>query len=186
MSTGDTVPAKYTVHRNDIKNGDIILYSGSSFIASAIKYFDSAYYNHAGIVWIPENSGRVLTLDMWSGGLDCIPLSRRMAGYKDFCVLRPKVAQEDLDKAVYSALSMWDGRNVKYDFLILLRIAIVKKTGIDITNLKEKDTFICSQFAQYFTQLLHLHNYDNLSLITPQDFLRYIDENYEVLFNDHS
>jgi hypothetical protein len=187
LTSGSTTPPqKYIDHRSEIKNGDIILYRGKSIMSKAIQYFDSAYYNHAGVVWIPENSNRILTLDMWSGGLDCLPLSRRMSDYQDFCIIRPKVTEIDAFNGVETALSLWDGRDVKYDFLILLRIAIVKKTGIDITGLQEKNTFICSQFAQYYAHLLGLHNYDNIPLLTPQDILRYIDANYDVLLNDHS
>jgi len=187
LSSGkSTPPQKYLDHRSEIKNGDLLLYRGSSLVSRGIQYFDKAYYNHIGVVWIPENSGRVLTLDMWSGGLTCLPLSRRMSGYNDFCILRPKVDASISFEAVKSVLGMWDGRSVNYDFGLLLRFIIIKKTGIDITGLSEKGTYICSQFAQYYCQLLGINIFDGIDMITPQDFLRKMDLNFfDVLLQEN-
>lgn len=182
-SPTNTLLLKYQTHRSEIKNGDIVLYRGPSMMSKAIQYIDHAYFNHAGVVWIPENSDRVLTLDMWSAGLTCVPLSRRMSGYTDFCVIRPKlICQEVVNHAVKTALGMWDGREVKYNYGLLFRIALIKETGIDITGLGKKDNFICSQFAQYYVSLLGIDTYKNVKLITPEDFMRFIDENFEILF----
>ena len=182
LSTSKNVPLqKYLDHRGEIKNGDVILYRGNSLMSKAIHYVDNAYYNHAGVVWIPENSDRVLTLDMWSGGLTCLPLSRRMSGYTDFCIVRPKTTDAIINEAVKTALGLWDGRDIKYDYAILFRIALIKKTGIDITGLGSKKEFICSQFAQYYINLLGIHTYDSVELITPQDFIRFVDENIEII-----
>ena len=185
LSSGKTnPPQKYIDHRSEIKNGDLILYKGSSFMSKAIQYFDKAYYNHIGVVWIPEKSGRLLTLDMWSGGLDCIPLSRRMSGYDDFCIMRPKASQLLTNETVKTVLGMWDGRDVKYDFGMLLRVVFSKKLGMDVTGLSKRTRFICSEFAQYYVHLLDISTYDNIDMITPQDFIRFIDENFELLLND--
>lgn len=177
-------PEKYLLLRDEIKNGDLILYRGTSFLAKSIQYFDKAYYNHIGVAWRPEGCDRVLTLDMWSGGLDCIPLSRRMNGYGDFCILRPKVKQEIKNAAVGVVLEDWDGRDIKYDNTLLLRIAIIKKTGIDISGLGKKDKYICSEFAQRYCDLIGLRTYASLNLISPEDFRRFIDENFELLYDD--
>jgi hypothetical protein len=184
LSSGkNNPPQKYLDHRSEIKNGDIILYKGSSFMSKAIQYFDKAYYNHIGVAWIPENSGRILTLDMWSAGLDCIPLSRRMSGYDDFCIMRPKVSTLASIEAIKTSLGMWDGREIKYDFGMLLRVVFSKKFGIDIRSSK-KNRFICSEFAQYYVHLLDIHTYDDIDMITPQDFMRGKDSNFEVFLDD--
>jgi hypothetical protein len=181
-SSKDKILPKYSTHRSEIKNGDVILFHGTSMMSKAIQYFDEAYFNHSGIVWIPEKSDRVLTLDMWQQGLACLPLSRRMSGYSDFCVIRPKVDSAVIDQAIKTALGLWDGRDVGYNYGLLLRIAMIKKTGIDLTGLGKKNNFICSGFTQYFISLLGLHTYENVKLITPEDFMRFIDENFEILF----
>ena len=177
-------PEKYTKLREEIKNGDLILYRGSSIMAKGILYFDKAYYNHIGVVWRPQGVDRVLTLDMWTEGLDCVPVSRRMEGYKDFCILRPKVSNLKIESAIAESLEEWDGRNIKYDNSLILRIALIKKTGIDISGLGKKGNFICSEFAQYYCDLLGLKTYSMINLITPEDFRRYIDENFELIYDD--
>lgn len=178
------VPEKYLANRDTFQTGDIVLYRGSSFLSSAIQYFDKAYYNHAGVVWCDDDMDRVLTLDMWSAGLACLPLSRRMDGYSDFCILRPKVSEARAKAAVREVLSYWDGKEVKYDNMLLLRVALIKKTGIDLTNLGRKDKFICSEFAQYYISLLGIETYSKINLITPEDFRRYIDQNFVMLYDD--
>ena len=103
-TNNNSYPEKYNKLRSEIKNGDLLLYRGTSFLAKGIQYFDKAYYNHIGVVWMPEDLDRILTLDMWSDGLTCIPVSRRMAGYKDFCILRPKVSELKTKTAISIAI----------------------------------------------------------------------------------
>jgi hypothetical protein len=177
-------PEKYKLLRNEIKNGDLILYKGSSFLAKGIQYFDKAYYNHIGVVWKPEDCDRLLTLDMWQEGLTCIPVSRRMSGYKDFCILRPKVSEEISKKALSISLDEWDGRDIKYDNQLILRVAMIKKLRIDLTGLGKKDRFICSEFIQHYCDLIGLDTYSNINLITPEDFRRFIDDNFELLYDE--
>lgn len=187
LSSGTTaVPKKYAEKRSIIKNGDIILYKGTSMLAKAIQYFDKAYYNHIGVVWKVEdpssNEYRVITMDMWTKGLVVVPLSERMSGYMDFCILRPNVKQDIIGPAIFEGLKLWEGK-VGYDYTLLLRVALIKKFGIDITSLGKKNRFICSEFAQAYCKYL-TPTYNNINLITPEDFRRYIDNNYELILDD--
>ena len=177
-------PQKYIDNRDVFQTGDLVLYRGTSILSKGIQYFDNAYYNHIGVVIRLEEFDRNLTLDMWAQGLAFSPLSRRISGYKDFCILRPKVSEQKATEAIRSIMQSWDGRDIEYDKLLLLRVAIIKKTGIDFTGLGDKSKFICSELAQYYCHLLNLTVYDEHNLITPQDFLRYVDENFIVLLND--
>lgn len=178
-------PEKYDKVRSEIKNGDIILYRGTSTLAKLIQYFDKAYYNHVGVVWKLGDCDRLLTLDMWSEGLDLIPLSRRMDGYKDFCIIRPNVSEKKIQSTINELLQNWDGREIKYDYLLLFRIALIKKTGIDITGLSKSKKFICSEFIQQYTNTLGLENYKDIKLITPQDFKRNIDsKKLDILYDE--
>jgi len=176
---------KYLKLRENIENGDLLLYKGTSFLSKSIQYFDKAYYNHIGVVWRPEDTSRVLTLDMWEQGLTCLPLSRRMEGYSDFCILRPKVSSQQISRAINASLQEWDGRDIKYDTMLLPRVALIKKTGFDLSGLGKKGKFICSEFAQYYCELLGLNTYNFLNLITPEDFRRFIDDNF-MLLNDEA
>lgn len=177
-------PEKYKLLRNEIKNGDLILYRGSSFLAKGIQYFDKAYYNHIGVVWKPEDCERIMTLDMWQEGLTCLPLSRRMEGYKDFCILRPIVSEEKTKASISVSLEEWEGREIKYDTDLILRVAIIKKTGIDLTGVGKKEKFICSEFVQHYCDFLGIDTYSKINLITPEDFRRFVDKNFLILHDE--
>src|ERR1035437_4211606 len=172
---------KYIKNRGLIENGDLVLYKGTGIMSKLIQYFDSAYFSHIGVIWKyndTEDDYRLITLDMWSNGLSVVPLSQRMIGYSDFCILRPKIICDEVKKhAIYESLKLWEDV-IKYNFLELLRIAIVKKTGIDITGLSENKRLICSGFAQDYCSLIGIDTYKNLELITPQDFIRHMDSNF--------
>lgn len=64
---------------NNAINGDIILYKGKGLISGLIRYFDNAQFTHVGVVWCPEKVTHKLTLDMWTAGLTCLPLKRRVS-----------------------------------------------------------------------------------------------------------
>lgn len=175
---------KYSFVRNDIRNGDIILYRGDGILAKLIRFFDESYYTHIGIVWKHEGSNRLLTLDMWSNGISLVPLSRRIDRYVDFCVLRPKVTKKMTSSAINTLLKQWDGEEINYDTALLLRIAIIKKTGVNITGIGESDKFICSELVQQYTDILGFDEYSDIKLITPQDFLRHLNSsNINLLFH---
>jgi hypothetical protein len=188
-SKSNEIPKKYLENRDSLKSGDVILYRGTGFLAKTIQYFDDAYYNHVGIVWKLETGGeveyRLLTLDMWSEGLTLKPLSFRMVGYEDFCVLRPKVSKTTIKTALNTAINEWEASDIKYDYLLLPRIALVKKTGIDLTGLGSRKKFVCSEFGQEYFTNIGIMSYADIKLITPQDFLRYIDlKKVELLLCD--
>lgn len=186
-STGQ-VPQKYLENRDLIQNGDLILYRGSSTMAKAIQYLDKAYYNHIGVVWKVEDPEskeyRILTLDMWSKGLVVVPLSERMSGYDDFCILRPKVTQDKIEAAIFDGLRLWEGK-LGYDYSLIFRVALIKKFGIDVTSLGKTDRYICSEFAQAYCKNF-TNTYNNINLITPEDFRRYIDSNFEIMLDNAS
>jgi hypothetical protein len=168
--------------RSEIKDGDLVLYRGSRLLAKSIQYFDDAYYNHIGIVkWI---GNRLFTIDMWYEGIEILPLSRRIKGYKDFCVVRPKDKSPQLiDVSIDSVFEKVE-RDTQYDYFLLPRIAFYKKTGIDLVGMGKKSRFTCSELAQYFTNNLEINCYKSINLITPQDFIRHKDDNeVEILFD---
>jgi ribosomal protein S6 len=181
----ENYPPKYDFVRDEIKNGDIVLYRGTSFLSKTIQRLDQAYYNHVGIVWRPADKeiDRVLTLDMWTKGISCVPLSRRMYGYDDFCIIRPDASKAKINKAISKVIEKWDGSEIKYDNFLLLRIAIIKKSGIDLTGLGKKDKFICSELVQLYCDLLGFDTYSFLNIISPEDFRRFADKNFEILFD---
>lgn len=159
---------------NKAINGDIILYKGRGLISGLIRYFDNAQFTHVGVVWHPERTSHKLTLDMWTTGLTCLPLKRRVSIYDEFCIIRPNKPTFVLDSVINDLLYEWDGSNIKYDYMLLLRIAIYKKLKLSPSMGRGK-RFICSEFAQRYAEMIGLTSYLNNKLITPQDFLRMIN-----------
>lgn len=179
------IKEKYEAYRKIAKDGDILLFRGTSFVAKGIQYFDDAYYNHSAVVYWSKN--RLEMLDAWYGGVVKVPASRRaLVDYKkgDFCVLRPiGKSKEELEEGIRAINERWHAIT-KYHYGMLLRIALIKKTGIDITGLSKRERTICSFTTRDFTNAAGIECYRDLYLPTPEDFLRFIDTSQvRVLFH---
>jgi hypothetical protein len=168
--------------REHIKDGDLFLSKGSSFIAKSILYFDNARYSHVGMV--KSMGGRLWAIDMWTYGIEVVPLSRRIYNQKEFCIIRPKNKTEDeINNALEYVLSKVE-TYAKYDYLLLPRIAFFLKTGIVLGRIHNNSRLICSELAQLYTDKLKINCYNDISFITPYDFIRYADTNeVEILFD---
>lgn len=176
------ITEKYKRARPYIKNGDIVLFRGKHLLAKLIQYFDSAYYNHIGVVF--ESEGHLMIMDSNGKGVRPDFLSERIRGYVDFCILSPKRNGEEINIALDYAFTRGD-IGTKYDFFLLPRIAIIKKLKIDFTGFGSETRDICSEFARYYTDCLSINCYKNIPLITPQDFIRSRNkEEVSLLFND--
>lgn len=180
---------KYDNLRDQIQNGDIILYHGTSILDTCISYFDNkAYFSHAGIVWKvgTGDNYRLLTLEMYRNGMNLDSLSNTMASHShsDFCVVRPIIDSAKINDIMQIELNAFDG-GVKYDFGLMLAIAIYKKTGVNFKWLYEKNSLICSQLVQQFSINLGLTSFDGRQEFTPQDVIRYAKPSeFHILFDD--
>ena len=179
-----TIKEKYEAYRKIAKDGDILLFRGTGFVAKGIQYFDKSYYNHSAVVY--WNRERLEMLDAWYGGVVKVPASKRaLVDYKngDFCVLRPIKPKDGIQEGINTINNRWHAVT-KYFYGMLFRIALIKKTGIDITGLSKRDRTICSFTTRDFTNAAGIEAYRHLHLPTPQDFLRYIDESeVRILFH---
>lgn len=181
------IKEKYKQTRSIIKNGDIILFRGNNILSKIIQKCDhNAYYNHSGIVF--KKFGRLFILDSNQHGVHPDFLSARMEKYIDFFIISPKYAEKDINEAL-SNLFKQSEDGIKYDFSLLLKIAIYRKlfkvNKFKKDNYKNKD--ICSEFVRRYLKILGITSYDYLKTewITPQDILRYYDKNkMELKFND--
>lgn len=173
----------YSSVREQIKDGDLFLSKGSSFLSKSIMYFDKAKYSHIGMVKCMGD--RLWAIDMWYYGIEVVPLSRRIMTQKEFCILRPKnKTHEELNIGLEKIIGSVE-TYTKYDYFLLPRIALYKKTGINLGVLGERSRFICSELAQYYTNSLKIRCYEDIELITPFDFLRHKnDDEIEVLFDN--
>jgi len=192
------IKLKYDRYRLDAVDGDIILWKGNGLISNLIRKFDNfyinddnikiknkAYYTH--ISFVHWHRDRLENCDAWTNGITNVPMSHRIKQYKDFCVLRPTNSSK-IEYGIFKGLGDWESE-IKYDYLKLLRLTIIKKFGIDITGLTNNSKQICSSFIQKYSENIGLNSYKFRKLLTPQDFIRFVNHGIynneiEILFND--
>lgn len=173
---------KYNTARPLLNTGDIILFSGTGFVAKLIQFFDKAYYNHIGIIW--EANGRLFILDANAPGVHPDYLSDRINSNKDFCIVRLQKDPQAIELALNQVMDKGQS-GIKYNFARLPKIALFKSFGWNIKKLDGQGKDICSQFVQEFTNIFPIDCYQHNELMTPQDFIRQNNsEEAKVLFND--
>jgi hypothetical protein len=154
------------------KHGDIVLFGGANGIMSRlIRYFDRAQWTHIGIVW--KLNGETFILDMWTKGLELVPISKRLKIYSETQILRPTVEAELIDYILCRIIKNWSMcGEMPYDYGLLPRIAIARRLGIDFLNWGKTNAWICSEFVQR----LYVNNFTkafrDIDPITPHDFWR--------------
>lgn len=174
---------KYQKYRSEFKDGDIVLFRGQKLLAKTIQFFDSAYYNHVGVCY--KDRSRIMILDSNGSGVRPDFMSYRMKGYVDFGVIRTRYSNEIINHGLNKIFERGDFMT-KYDFMLLPRIALIKKTGINLSKLGSKNRDICSEFARHFTNAMEMNCYKDIELITPQDFVRFRDTALtELLFTEN-
>ena len=171
---------KYEENRHLIRTGDVGLMVGKSLLSKSIQYFDNTKFNHVLIIF--ESFGRKFVVDSNAPGVHPEFLSSRMNKYIDFRILRPKRPEGKIISAL--KLLLTPENPIEYDFQLLLRIGIIRKTGLNLTGLGSKEKDICSEYFRKYSDILEMkeYNYEKLPLITPGDIDRYLNpENMEII-----
>jgi hypothetical protein len=159
-----------------VKPGDILLFRGHHLLARTIQYFDSAYYNHVGVVF--EAHGRLFIIDSNARGVHPELLSDRCLGYDDVGIIRPLAAASEKRAALDKVMAAADD-GIKYDFTLLPRIAIARTLRRDVAKgMGSERRDICSEFAARYAHELCGTCYNTGGWITPQDFVRLMDKTH--------
>lgn len=168
---------KYQIYRGNVLPGDIILVRSNRPLAKAIQKIDDAYYTHAMVVF--GIAGRKLIVDATGEGDKPNFLSYKMKEYDDFCIIRINDLSYAQVKEGIGVIMRRAETSKGYDRSLMIRIAIQKKFGIDLTGLGDPNRDICSMFARKVTAYHHVYCYSPENLkspwITPQDFIRFAD-----------
>lgn len=184
MKTSD-----YETVRSQINNGDLMLFRGDTLLGKIIRNLDGAYYNHIGLVFAAN--GRLMILDSNAPGVEPEFLSTRLQKYDEFCIVRPSSAKwttDQINTAVTNVMDRAAAKHIKYDFSLLLEIAIQRKTGEDLPmNNDNRD--ICSEFAYRYCQQLNpamiCYTKVQTNYITPWDFIIYSDrDEFQTMWDD--
>ncbi len=79
LNQGQLVAKQYDDVRNQIKNGDVLMYRGRSLVSKLIRWFTKSRYSHAGLaVWWND---RLMVMEAVGKGVIVNPLSVNVAHY---------------------------------------------------------------------------------------------------------
>jgi hypothetical protein len=185
---------KYDMMKPFLKDGDIFLFRGNSWLSKSIQFFDKSYYNHTGIgLWVYVSGvKRYCIIDMnendrSGNGCRIDWMSGRIKDYVDFDVVRV-VQQNKIVKALKKVQSFSELR-VGYDynkifafiFHRLFKSVNLKKIIRSIFGEGKSNRFICSELVQEFCLEAGVKCYSEHKMFSPQDIIRYMDKE-EIMF----
>jgi len=126
------VAIKDSIEIKDLKNGDILLYSGKSIISGLIKFFDGSEFSHTGIY----NNGKVL--EATSKGVENSLLSESIKGNNFIDVYRFDFSEKgdfslikDFEKNLLNVIEKYEkeGERYAYEQFLLLGILTLSRTA---------------------------------------------------------
>jgi hypothetical protein len=185
---------QYKIIREELKTGDVILFSGKGGISDLIKWFSNSRWSHVGMViqlqgmnmvllWESTTLSNITDLDTGRAirGVQLVGLSERINSYDG------EVAIRQLNKPVglarEAALGVFRsqvaGRPYEENKLELLGAGI---DGIFADNVKDLSSLFCSELvAEAFQIMGLLPNHIPSNEFTPADFGSQIDKPLNLL-----
>jgi hypothetical protein len=167
--------SKYNEVRLQIKNGDVILYTGKKIFSKLISWLTRSPYSHAGIaVWWNE---RLMVMEAVMGGVRIAPLSRNIYQHKgnvEWFSSKKEISDEDRLRMVIFAqeelgksYARW--KAVLFGLKILLNRDLSRKDQLRMEN-----KLFCSQYvAQIYNSIgLDLKKNREDRFMSPGDVAR--------------
>lgn len=123
---------KDSIEVKDLKNGDILLYSGNSMISGLIKFFDGSEYSHTGIY----NNGKVL--EATSKGVENRLLNESIEGnnfidvYRfDFSEISDSLIKKKFESNLLNIIEKYEieGERYAYEQFLLLGFLTLSRTA---------------------------------------------------------
>jgi hypothetical protein len=176
MLNMENILKKYDRLRHLIKDGDIILFHGTGFVARTIQKCDKSYYNHVGIVF--EKCGALYIVDANANGVQCDRLSFRINKYRkggDFTIIKPLNTNSQIQEELTKLLKRSDKKWIRYDFYNGIKELLNRRFGWNLKIQLDERHDICSDFVSSYQINLKLVNEDFLKLriAFPEDTIRY-------------
>jgi len=179
-----TIQEKYDRDRHLIKNGDLILFSGTGLVAKIIrssdknKYGGWAKHSHIGVV--VEKHGALFIVDANANGVQADRLSYRITKYEkesSFTILRSLRPPTELDYQMGILLRRSDEKWIKYDFKNGIKELANRRWGWNLPIYLNDNKDICSDFVSRFAVNLGMvtKGFLDKRIAFPEDYMRYKD-----------
>lgn len=178
----------YATLRNVIRNGDILLCSGSGIFSTMIQAATKSVWSHVGFILRLDNVDRVMLLEsVESIGVRTVRLSKYLNDYDakgngypgGIVVIRHKRFDEIANPAKFNRLAQYgvDQFGYPYDSRQITTIAArimaskVPFTRKQRNRIEENKAFICSEYvARCFEYASFDVTWHTLGFITPAEF----------------
>ena len=149
----------YEKYRNEILNGDILLYAGSGLLSKLIRWVTKSTYSHAGLaVWWND---RLMVLEAIGKGVVLTPMSKSVSHYKgqvDWYTSIKSIPKTKRLNMVQFAQQELGKEYSKWRLLLFGYILILGKDKDRRDELREENSLICSHYVA------QVYNYGGVDL----------------------
>jgi hypothetical protein len=166
---------KYNEVRLQIRNGDVIMYTGKKIVARLISWLTRSPYSHAGIaVWWNE---RLMVMEAVMRGVRVVPLSRNIYQHKgnvEWFSCKKEIAEEDRLRMVIFAQEELGKSYARWKAMLFgLKFLFERDLSI-IDELRMENKLFCSQYvAQIYNSVgLDLKKHREDRFMSPGDIAR--------------
>ncbi|MFQ3324024.1 MAG: hypothetical protein ACI90U_001849 [Pseudomonadales bacterium] len=142
------ISIQYQKYREQMKNGDILLFKGSNILSQIIQWRTGSVYSHAGlVVWW---NGRLMVLEAMGRGVVVAPISYNLNHYKgDIDYFRPTIELSDTQRLAMVSFAQ-NQLSKKFGLIKIISFFIKLMAGIKLAkldSLKPKGKYFCSEYV---------------------------------------
>ncbi len=187
----------YRWARRMIKNGDVMLCSGSGLFSTLIQEATGSIWSHVGFILRLEEIDRLMVLESVEPiGVRTVPLSKYLQDYDSngrgypggIAILRhrqfaQKAREEGIKKLLSFAVNLF-GYPYDKDEIVKIAARILSSKApfspLAYERIKEDREFICSEYVYRCYREIGIEiKWDKRGFIAPSDFVK--DENFELI-----
>ena len=188
----------YKYARRHIRNGDVLLCSGSGIFSTMIQEATGSIWSHVGFLLRLDEIDRIMVLESVEPiGVRTVPLSKYLKDYDSkghpypggIAIIRhrefdSKVDREGLKKLTQFAVDLFGYPYDKDDIAKIAARIMASKIPFSkesYQRIKEDREFICSEYVDRCYKEIGVEiEWDKKGFIAPSNFAR--DTNFELLF----
>lgn len=138
----------YYAFRNQINDGDVLLYKGTSLLSKIICFFTKSEYSHAGIaVWW---NNRLMVLEAVGKGVILTPMSKNLKHYKGtvhWFTSKKNISYTKRLNMVRFAQQELGKEYSKWRLVVLGYMLILRKSRDERDKFREENTLVCSHYV---------------------------------------